>query len=163
MATIKSNQKISACLWFDKNAGQAVKFYTGIFKNSKVLRTSYYTESSRMPAGTVLTIEFQIEGQKLVALNGGPYFNFTEAVSLIVSCKNQKEVDYYWEKLSKGGAKVQCGWLKDKFGLSWQIVPEIVYEMMIDKDSKKSSSVMDAILKMKKLDIKKLEKAYKGK
>ncbi|MBX9852554.1 MAG: VOC family protein [Cytophagaceae bacterium] len=163
MAKIKSNQKITACLWFDNNAEQAVKFYTGVFKNSKIGSISYYSKGTQMPVGTVLTIHFQIEGQKFLALNGGPYYHFTEAVSFVVNCKTQKEVDYYWGKLSKGGAKVQCGWLKDKYGVSWQIVPEIIDDMITDKDPQKSTRVMQAILKMKKLYIKKLEKAYKGK
>jgi predicted 3-demethylubiquinone-9 3-methyltransferase (glyoxalase superfamily) len=163
MATIKNNQqKITACLWFDNNAEEAVKFYTSVFKNSKKGDVSYYSENAPMPKGTVLTIRFQIEGQEFLALNGGPYFKFTEAVSFVVNCKTQKEIDYYWETLSKGGAKVECGWLKDKFGLSWQVVPTIINELITDKNAEKSSRVMQAIWKMKKLDIKTLKQAYAG-
>jgi predicted 3-demethylubiquinone-9 3-methyltransferase (glyoxalase superfamily) len=164
MAIIKSNQpKITPCLWFNDNAEEAVKFYTSVFKKSKKGKVSHYGENAPMPKGTVLTVVFQIEGQEFLALNGGPYFNFTEAISFVINCKTQKELDYYWEKLSKGGAKVQCGWLKDKFGVSWQVVPTVINEMITDKDSEKSSRVMQAILKMKKIDIKTLEQAYKGK
>ena len=163
MATIKANQqKITACLWFNNNAEEAVKFYTSVFKNAKKVNVSYYGEGAPMPKGTVLTITFQIEGQEFLALNGGPHFKFTEAISFIVHCKTQKEIDYYWEELSKGGAKVECGWLKDKFGLSWQVVPTIISEMMTGKNAEKSSRVMQAILKMKKLDIKTLKQAYAG-
>jgi predicted 3-demethylubiquinone-9 3-methyltransferase (glyoxalase superfamily) len=163
MATIKSQQqKITPCLWFDTNAEEAVNFYISIFKNAKKGKISRYGEGAPLPKGTVLTISFQIAGQKFMALNGGPYFKFTEAVSFVVNCETQKEIDYYWEKLSKGGAKVECGWLKDKFGLSWQIVPTILSELMTDKNSGKSSRVMQAILKMKKLDIKTLQKAFQG-
>lgn len=163
MASIKSDQKkITPCLWFNNNAEEAVGFYTSVFKNSKKGKITRYGEGAPLPKGTVLTISFQIEGQEFLALNGGPYFKFTEAISFIVNCKTQKEIDYYWEKLSKGGTKVQCGWLKDKFGLSWQIVPGIINEMMTDKDAEKSSRVMQAILKMKKLNINKLKQAYRG-
>jgi predicted 3-demethylubiquinone-9 3-methyltransferase (glyoxalase superfamily) len=164
MATIKrQQQKITPCLWFSDNAEEAVTFYLTVFKNSKKGKVSHYGEDAPLPKGTVLTIEFQIAGQKFLALNGGPIFKFTEAVSFVVNCETQKEIDYYWEKLSKGGAKVECGWLKDKFGLSWQIVPTVLGEMMSSKSSEKSSRVMQAIMKMTKLDIKRLEKAYQGK
>jgi len=163
MATIKSDQqKITPCLWFNENAEEAVKFYTSVFKNSKKGAVSHYGEGAPMPKGTVLTIKFQIERQEFLALNGGPHFKFTEAVSFIVNCKTQKEIDYYWEELSKGGTKVECGWLKDKFGLSWQVAPTIMSELMSDKNAEKSSRVMQAILKMKKLDIETLKKAYAG-
>jgi predicted 3-demethylubiquinone-9 3-methyltransferase (glyoxalase superfamily) len=162
MVTIKAQQKITPCLWFDNNAEDAVKFYTSIFKNSKKGKVSHYGEGAPLPKGTVLTVSFQIEGQEFLALNGGPVFKFTEAISFVVNCKTQKEIDYYWEKLSKDGTKVQCGWLKDKFGLSWQIVPIILNEMMTDKNAEKSSRVMQAILKMKKLNIKTLKRAYDG-
>ena len=157
-------QKIRPCLWFDSQAEEAVKFYTSIFKNSKVLKTARYGEAgakvSGQPKGTVMTITFQIEGQEFMALNGGPIFKFSEAISLIVDCKTQKEVDELWEKLSEGGEKGVCGWLKDKYGLSWQIVPTVVGEMLQDKDARKAERVMEAILKMTKLDIAALKQAY---
>jgi predicted 3-demethylubiquinone-9 3-methyltransferase (glyoxalase superfamily) len=163
MATIKTNrQKISACLWFNDNAEKAVRFYTSLFKNSKKGKISYYGKDMPMPKGTVLTISFKIEGQEFLALNGGPSFKFTGAISFIVSCKNQKEIDYYWEELSKGGLKEECGWLKDKFGISWQIVPIVLNEMVTDKNMERSSRVMKSILTMKKIDIKTLTRAYKG-
>ena len=163
MATIKSkHQKITPCLWFNDNAEEAVKFYVSVFKKSKKGKVSRYGEGAPLPKGTALTVTFQIDGQEFLALNGGPHFKFTEAVSFIVKCKTQKEIDYYWEKLSNGGSEVECGWLKDKFGLSWQVVPAILSGMMTDKKSEKSSRVMQAILKMKKLDIKTLKDAYAG-
>jgi predicted 3-demethylubiquinone-9 3-methyltransferase (glyoxalase superfamily) len=163
MVIIKSNQqKITPCLWFNGNAEEAVKFYTGVFKKSKKGKVSRYGKGAPMPEGTALTVMFRIEGQEFMALNGGPEFSFTEAISFVVNCKTQKEIDYYWEKLSRGGNKVQCGWLKDKFGLSWQIVPEILEELITSKNAGKSSRVLQAIMKMKKLDIKKLQEAYKS-
>jgi predicted 3-demethylubiquinone-9 3-methyltransferase (glyoxalase superfamily) len=156
-------QKITPCLWFDKNAEEAVKFYTSIFKNSKILNVSRYTEAGydvhRMPAGSVLTVEFKLDGQRFTALNGGPVFKFNEAISFQVGCDSQEEVDYYWDKVSEGGDKnaQQCGWLKDKFGVSWQIVPKILGELL--KDGKKADKVMQALLQMKKLDIKRLQEA----
>jgi predicted 3-demethylubiquinone-9 3-methyltransferase (glyoxalase superfamily) len=156
-------QKIVPCLWFDSNAEEAVNFYTSVFKNSKIGKVSRYTEAGReihgKPAGTVLTMEFELHGQPLTALNGGPIFKFNEAVSFQVQCETQEEIDYYWEKLSAGGDPnaQQCGWLKDKFGLSWQIVPTILGQLMTDP--KKSESVMAALLKMKKLDIQGLKQA----
>ncbi len=156
-------QKITPFLWFNKNAEEAVKFYIGIFPKSKVLKIARYGEEgeriSGMPKGSVMTIEFELDGQKFVALNGGPHFKFTEAISFVVNCKAQVEVDNYWKKLSVGGKKVQCGWLKDKYGMSWQIVPTILGELMSGKDSAKSQRVMNAMLKMVKLDIKKLQQA----
>jgi len=160
-------QKIIPFLWFDDQAEAAVKFYTSIFKNSKIGKTARYDKAgekvSGRPAGSVMTVEFQLEGQKFVALNGGPIFKFTEAVSFVVNCKTQAEVDYYWKKLSAGGKEVQCGWLKDKYGLSWQIVPTVLGELLSSKDAAKSQRVMEAMLKMVKLDIKKLQQAAKGK
>lgn len=159
-------QKITPFLWFDTNAEEAVNFYTSIFKNSKIGTITRYGkegyEIHRMPAGTVLTEEFELEGQKFVALNGGPHFKFTEAISFVVTCDTQEEVDYYWEKLSESGDEKaqQCGWLKDKYGLSWQIVPTVLSEMLRDKDAKKSDRVMKALLQMKKIDTKLLEQAY---
>ena len=163
MAPIKKqDQKITPCLWFNDNGEEAVKFYTSIFKNSKTGAISRYGEGAPLPKGTAITVSFQIEGQKFLALNGGPYFKFTEAVSFVVHCKTQKEVDYYWNKLSKGGGEGQCGWLKDKYGLSWQIVPTIIAELMSSKNAERSSRVMQALLKMKKLDIETLKQAYNG-
>ena len=159
-------QKITPCLWFDNNAEEAVNFYTSIFKNSKIGNISRYGEAGyeihRKPAGTVLTMEFELDGQAFTALNGGPMFKFNEAISFQVGCESQEEVDYYWEKLSEGGDKKaqQCGWLKDKYGVSWQIVPTVLGRMLQDKDAKKSESVMKALLQMKKLDIKTLKQAY---
>lgn len=156
-------QKITSFLWFDNQAEEAVKFYTSIFKKSKIGKIARYDEAGEKaagrPAGSVMTIKFEIEGQDFIALNGGPHFKFNEAVSFVVSCKTQTEVDYYWNKLSAGGKEVQCGWLKDKFGLSWQIVPTILGELMSDKDPVKSQRVMEAMLKMVKLDINKLKAA----
>ena len=157
-------QKITPCLWFDDNAEEAVKFYTSIFKNSKITKTARYGETgsqgSGRPKGSVMTIVFELEGQEFMALNGGPHFKLTPAISLIVNCKTQKEIDELSEKLTAAGGKiVQCGWVEDKFGLSWQIVPTVLGEMM--QDTKKSDKVMAALLKMDKLDIKKLEEAYK--
>jgi len=159
MATIKT-QAITPCLWFDANAEEAVKFYTSVFKNAKKGALTRYGEGAPLPKGTVLTISFKILGQEFLALNGGPQFKFTEAVSFIVNCKTQKEIDYYWEKLSAGGGqKSQCGWLKDKFGLSWQVAPsELLSKMLTDK--KRAGAVFQAIMPMKKLDIKTLKEAY---
>ena len=160
-------QKITPFLWFNDNAEEAVKFYTSIFKKSKIGKIARYNEAGEKAAGrsagSVMTIEFEIEGQDFIALNGGPHFKFNEAVSFVVSCKTQTEVDYYWNKLSAGGKEVQCGWLTDKFGVSWQIVPTILGELMSDKDPMKSQRVMEAMLKMVKLDINKLKAAYAGK
>jgi predicted 3-demethylubiquinone-9 3-methyltransferase (glyoxalase superfamily) len=153
-------------LWFDDQAEQAVKFYTSIFKKSKVGKISRYDKAgekvSGRPAGSVMTVEFQLDGQDFIALNGGPAFKFTEAISLVVNCKTQAEVDWFWKKLSAGGEKVQCGWLKDKYGLSWQIVPTVLGDLLSGKDPASSHRVMQAMLKMIKLDIKKLKQAAKG-
>ena len=161
-------QSITPCLWFDSNAEEAVEFYTSIFKNSKIGNVSRYGEAGHeihgKPAGSVLTIEFELNGQQFTALNGGPIFKFNEAVSFQVDCETQQEVDYYWEKLSAGGDEnaQQCGWLKDKFGVSWQIVPTVVGQMLRDKDAAKTERVMNALLQMKKLDIRRLQQAYEG-
>jgi len=161
-------QPIIPCLWFDSNAEEAVKFYTAIFKNSKIGNVSRYGEAGyeihRKPAGTVLTMEFELNGQKFTALNGGPVFKFNEAISFQVLCETQEEVDYYWGKLSAGGDPnaQQCGWLKDKFGLSWQIVPNVLVELLRDKDAEKAARVMNAMLQMKKIDMYGLQKAYAG-
>ncbi|HLC79455.1 MAG TPA: VOC family protein [archaeon] len=160
-------QKITPFLWFDNQAQDAAKFYTSIFKNSKILGTARYDEEgakvSGRAAGSVMTVEFEIEGQHFTALNGGQIFKFNESISFVVNCKDQKEVDYFWEKLSEGGAQVQCGWLKDKYGISWQVVPTALGEMLQDKDKEKAKRVMAAMLKMVKIDIKELQKAYNGK
>jgi predicted 3-demethylubiquinone-9 3-methyltransferase (glyoxalase superfamily) len=162
-------EKITPCLWFDDRAEEAAKFYTSIFKNSKIGNVTRYGkegyEIHGREAGTVMTIDFEIEGQKFVGLNGGPIFKFNEAISFQVHCETQKEVDYYWEKLSEGGDEKaqQCGWLKDKYGVSWQIVPTVLGRMLQDKDAKKSQRVMKALLQMHKLDIKILKQAYEEK
>jgi predicted 3-demethylubiquinone-9 3-methyltransferase (glyoxalase superfamily) len=162
-------QRITPCLWFDDRAEEAAKFYTSIFKNSKIGDVTRYGkegyEIHGREAGTVMTIDFEIEGQKFVGLNGGPIFKFNEAISFQVHCETQKEVDYYWEKLSEGGDEKaqQCGWLKDKYGVSWQIVPAVLGRMLQDKDAKKSQRVMKALLQMHKLDIKILKQAYEEK
>lgn len=157
-------QEITPCLWFDNQAEEAVNFYVSIFKNSKVGSITRYGEAgaevSGRPKGSVMTVTFQLDGQEFMALNGGPQFKFTEAISFIVNCETQKEVDELWEKLSKGGEAGQCGWLKDKYGVSWQIVPTVLGKMIQDKDPKKSEKVMQALLQMKKLDIDRLKKAY---
>jgi predicted 3-demethylubiquinone-9 3-methyltransferase (glyoxalase superfamily) len=154
-------QRITPFLWFNNQAEEAVKFYTSIFKNSKTGSVTRYPEGTPGPAGTVMTVDFQLDGQEFVALNGGPQFPFTEAVSFVVNCDTQEQIDYYWEKLSAGGKEVQCGWLKDKFGVSWQIVPTVLNELVSDKDAAKAKRVMHALLKMVKLDIEKLQAAAK--
>jgi predicted 3-demethylubiquinone-9 3-methyltransferase (glyoxalase superfamily) len=163
-------QKITPFLWFKDNAEEAAKFYTSIFKNSKIGRILRYSEEvakvsqSGQPAGSVLTIEFEIEGQKFVALNGGPEFKFNESISFVVNCETQKEVDYFWEKLTAdGGEESQCGWLRDKFGVSWQVTPTVLIDMLHDKDSEKAQRAMKAMLQMQKIDIEKLKAAYRGK
>jgi len=159
-------QKITPFLWFDDKAEEAAKFYASIFGNSRIGTITRYDEegakASRRPKGTVMTVSFQLEGQEFVALNGGPVFKFTEAMSLVVNCKTQGEVDGLWDRLSEGGEKGPCGWLKDKYGLSWQIVPTILGEMLSDKDAEKSKRVMKAMLQMSKIDIKTLRQAYEG-
>ena len=161
-------QKITPFLWFDNQAEEAAKFYTSVFKNSKVGKILRYDEASAKaaggPVGSVVTIEFEIEGQKFTALNGGPDFKFNESISFVVNCDTQKEVDYFWEKLTAdGGQESQCGWLKDKFGVSWQVTPTVLIEMLHDKDAKKSERVMNAMMQMQKIDIEKLQAAYAGK
>lgn len=158
-----ARQRVTPFLWFDDQAEQAAKFYTSIFKNSRIGNIARYDKAgekvSGRPAGSVMTVEFQLEGQDFIALNGGPEFKFTEAISFVVNCKTQAEVDRFWKKLSAGGKAVQCGWLQDKYGLSWQIVPTILGELFSQKDPTKSQRVMEAMLKMVKLDIKKLKEA----
>ena len=159
-------QRITPCLWFDDQAEQAAKFYTEVFKNSRIKKISRYGKEGygihHRPEGSVMTVEFELDGQTFTALNGGPIFKLNEAISLQVDCATQEEVDYYWEKLSEGGDEKaqQCGWLKDKYGLSWQIVPRVLVEMLNDPDAKKSQRVMAAMLKMKKIEIETLKRAY---
>jgi len=152
-------QKIAPFLWFDNQAEEAMKFYTSIFKNSKPGRITRYGEGAPQPKGTVMTATFQIEGQEFIALNGGPLFSFTPAISFMVHCETQEEVDDLWEKLSAGGKKERCGWLKDKFGVSWQIIPTVLGKLLQDEDPEKSKRVMAAMLKMDKLDIEALRAA----
>jgi predicted 3-demethylubiquinone-9 3-methyltransferase (glyoxalase superfamily) len=153
-------QKIVPCLWFDDQAEEAARFYTSIFKDSKIGEISRYGEGSPRPKGSVMTVRFQLNGQEYLALNGGPVFKFTEAVSFIVNCETQEEVDRLWDKLCESGQPVQCGWLKDKFGLSWQIVPTVLSKLMTDPDPARSKRVFQAMMQMKKLDIKALEDAH---
>jgi predicted 3-demethylubiquinone-9 3-methyltransferase (glyoxalase superfamily) len=152
--------KITPFLWFDNNAEEAMQFYTSIFKNSKISDVTRYGDAGPGPKGSVMSATFELEGQKFMALNGGPHFKFTEAISLFVSVDTQHEVDELWEKLSAGGQKSRCGWLKDKFGLSWQIIPKALGELLGDKDPRKSQSVMHAMLQMHKIDIARLKEAY---
>ncbi len=163
-----SVQKITPCLWFDGRGEEAARFYTSIFPNSRIVGDSRYSEAGqeihRRPPGSVMVVQFELDGQRFTALNGGPQFTFNEAISLQVMCETQKEVDYYWDKLSAGGdpKAQQCGWLKDKFGLSWQVVPIAVTKMLSDPDRAKSDRVMTAVLQMKKIDIAELQRAYAG-
>jgi len=162
--TTKITQKITPFLWFEDKAEEAAKFYISIFKNSKIGKITRYDEEAagptERPAGSVMTVDFELEGQEFVALNGGPMFKFTEAISFVVNCESQEEVDYFWKKLSAGGEESRCGWLKDKFGLSWQVVPTVLIEMLADKDTAKAKRVMHAMLQMDKIDIPTLKKAY---
>jgi predicted 3-demethylubiquinone-9 3-methyltransferase (glyoxalase superfamily) len=164
---MRAMQKITPFLWFDSQAEEAVKFYLSVFKKSKVVKVARYGEAGEKATGrpkdSVMTIEFELEGQRFVALNGGPHFKFTEAISFVVDCKTQAEVDKFCKKLAAPGSQMQCGWLKDKFGVSWQIVPTVVRELLCDHDSEKAQRVMQAVLRMGKLDIKKLKQAYRGK
>jgi predicted 3-demethylubiquinone-9 3-methyltransferase (glyoxalase superfamily) len=160
--------KISPCLWFDDQAEDAARFYTAIFKDSKIAAISRYPDAGReihgKPAGSVMTVDFELNGQSFTALNGGPIFKFNEAISFQIECEKQEEVDYYWERLGEGGDPnaQQCGWLKDKFGLSWQVVPKGMVEMLNDPDPTKSQRAFKAMLQMKKLDIEALQRAFAG-
>lgn len=156
-------QKITPFLWFDSKAEEAMNFYVSIFKNSKVVGISRYGDAGPGPKGSVMTATFELEGQRFIALNGGPTFSFTPAISLFVNCETQQEVDDLWAKLSAGGREDRCGWLQDKYGLSWQIIPSALMELMQDKDPEKSKRVMQAMLQMAKIDIEGLKKAYAGK
>jgi predicted 3-demethylubiquinone-9 3-methyltransferase (glyoxalase superfamily) len=159
-----STQKITPCLWFDTEAEAAAKHYVSIFKNSKLGTISRYGKEGKevhgKDAGTVMTVEFELEGQKFVALNGGPHFKFDEAISFQIHCETQAEVDYFWSRLSDGGAEGPCGWVKDKFGLSWQVVPDVLIEMLMDKNAEKAGRVMKSMLTMKKIDIAALKRAH---
>lgn len=152
-------QKITPCLWFDRQAEEAVNFYVSIFKNSKILDITRYCEGGHGPVGSVMTVTFQLDGQDFLALNGGPLFKFTEAISLIVNCEDQEELDHMWEKLCEGGKEVECGWLKDKYGLSWQIIPRILGELVSASDPAKCQRVIAALHQMTKLDIDALKRA----
>lgn len=152
--------KITPFLWYDNNAEEAIDFYISVFKNAKKGKVARYGDAGPGPKGSVITASFEIEGQEFVALNGGPQFKFNEAVSFVIDCKTQQEVDHYWEKLSEGGEKSRCGWLKDRFGLWWQVVPSLLSELLADKDTRKSGNVMQAMMQMDKLDMQKLREAY---
>src|SRR4029453_11454088 len=166
--TMPNVQKITPCLWFDDQAEEAAKFYTAIFHNSKIISMTRYGEAGHevhgRPAGTVMTVAFELDGHAFTALNGGSMFKFNEAISFQVSCETQEELDYYWERLSEGGDRgaQQCGWLKDKYGASWQVIPNVLLEMLTNPDSKKSQRVMKSMLQMKKIKIQKLMRAYDG-
>ena len=157
--TAPRTQKITTFLWFDNNAEEAVNFYVSVFKNAKILNTVRYGEVGPKPKGTVMIIDFELDGQRLTALNAGPEFKFNEAISLVVHCQDQQEVDYYWDKLSAGGQVIECGWLKDKFGLAWQIVPEVFLDLLRNSDNETRDRVMSAMMKMKKLDIETIRQA----
>jgi predicted 3-demethylubiquinone-9 3-methyltransferase (glyoxalase superfamily) len=167
-ATMRHIQKITPCLWFDDQAEAAAELYTAIFRHSRIVGVTRYGEAGRevhgRPAGTVMTVAFELDGQAFTALNGGPVFRFNEAISFQVHCETQEQVDYYWEKLSAGGDEKaqQCGWLKDKYGVSWQVVPTVLLEMLNDPDPEKSHRVMEAMLRMKKIDMSRLKRAYAG-
>ncbi|MFM0335783.1 VOC family protein [Paraburkholderia fungorum] len=155
-------QKIAPCLWFDGNAEEAARFYTGVFGNSRIATTMHHTDAGPGPKGSVLAVTFELEGQEFMALNGGPQFTFTPAISLFVHCGSQQEIDSYWAKLCDGGAPQQCGWVQDRFGVSWQIVPDALGRMLRDPDAGKAKRVMEAMMDMVKLDIGELERAYRG-
>lgn len=161
--TAAAPQKITTFLWFDNNAEEAAKFYVSVFKNSRIINTVPHVEGVPGPADVALTVDFELDGERFTALNGGPQFKFTEAISLVVHCQSQEEVDYFWKKLSEGGQEVECGWVKDKFGLSWQIVPEVLLELLQSGDKQKTQRVMQAVMKSKKFDIEELKKAVAGK
>jgi len=152
-------QKIVPNLWFDTEAEEAAEFYTSVFENSRIVNVTHYTEAGPRAAGTVMTVEFELDGQRFIGINGGPEFNFDEAVSFAIECKDQEEVDYFWERLSEGGEEGQCGWLKDRYGLSWQVVPTGMEELFADPDPRRAERAMKAMLKMGKLDIAKLHEA----
>jgi predicted 3-demethylubiquinone-9 3-methyltransferase (glyoxalase superfamily) len=155
-------QRITPSLWFDTEAEDAANFYTSVFKNSRIVNVAYYNEAAPRKAGTVMTVEWELDGQRFIGINGGPQFTFSEAVSFQVNCADQDEVDYYWEKLTDGGSEGPCGWCKDKFGLSWQVVPEGMDALFSDPDKSRATRAMNAMFKMKKLDIATLQRAADG-
>ncbi len=155
-------QKIVPNLWFDLEAEEAAQYYISVFRNSRIVNVTHYTENAPRPAGTVMTVEFELDGQRFVGINGGPQFKFDEAVSFQINCKDQEEVDYYWDKLTEGGEEGPCGWLKDRYGLSWQVVPEGMEELFSDPDPNRAQRAMEAMLKMKKLDVAALRGAADG-
>ena len=155
-------QKITPNLWFDTEAEEAAEFYCSVFENSRIVNVTRYTEAGPRDAGMVMTVDFELDGQRFTGINGGPEFKFNEAVSLLINCEDQDEVDYFWEKLTEGGAEVQCGWLRDRYGLSWQVVPAGMEELFADSDPKRAERAMAAMLKMKKLDIEELRRAADG-
>jgi len=159
-------QRITPFLWFDTQAEEAAKFYTSVFKNSRIVRVSKYPdagqENHHKPAGSTMTVDFEIEGQRFTAINAGPAFKFTEAVSFVIHCRNQEEIDYFWEKLIAGGAPSACGWLKDRYGLSWQVTPEILLDMINDQDEEARTRAFSAMMTMKKIDIAELKRAFAG-
>lgn len=156
------HQRIVTNLWFDTEAEEAAEFYTSVFKNSRIVNVARYTEAGPRPAGTVMTVEFELDGQRFIGINGGPEFKFDEAVSLMISCETQDEIDHYWERLTEGGEESQCGWLKDRYGLSWQVVPTGMDEVFSDPDPERARRAMEALLKMRKLDIAALRSAADG-
>jgi predicted 3-demethylubiquinone-9 3-methyltransferase (glyoxalase superfamily) len=160
--TAPRTQNVTTFLWFDNNAEEAVNFYVSVFKNAQILSTVRYGAVGPKPKGTVMIIDFELDGQRLTALNAGPEFKFNEAISLVVHCKDQLEVDYYWDKLSEGGQTIECGWLKDKFGLAWQIVPEVFLDLLRNSDDETRDRVMSAMMKMKKLDIETVKQAARN-
>jgi predicted 3-demethylubiquinone-9 3-methyltransferase (glyoxalase superfamily) len=155
-------QRITPNLWFDTEAEEAAEFYTSVFKNSRIVHVAHYTEAGPRPAGTVMTVEFELDGQRFIGINGGPQFKFDEAVSFMISCETQDELDYYWERLTEGGEESQCGWLKDRYGLSWQVVPTGMEELFSDPDPERARRAMQAMLGMRKLDIAALRSAADG-
>ena len=161
-----ARKTITPCLWFDTQAEEAAKFYCSVFKNSKITSVSHFPDAGQdvhgKPAGSVMVVAFELDGQPFTALNGGPQFTFDEAVSFQVMCETQADIDYYWNALTAGGQEIACGWLKDKFGLSWQVVPSVIPKMMTDPDTRKSARVMNAFMKMKKLEVAAIERAYNG-
>ena len=157
-----TSRPFTTCLWFDTQAEEAASFYTSIFKNSKLGQVAYYGEAGPRPAGSVMTVEFEVNGQQFVGLNGGPEFKFNEAISFQIHCADQEEVDYHWNRLTDGGEEGPCGWLKDKYGVSWQVVPDALIELISDSDPEKARRATEAMFAMRKIDIAALQKAYAG-
>lgn len=157
--TAPTAQKITTFLWFDGNAEEAVNFYTSVFKNSKIINKVPYTKTGPGPEGSIMVIDFELEGQRFTALNGGPEFKFNESISQVIHCRSQNEVDHYWEKLSEGGQIMDCGWVKDKFGVAWQVTPDVLLDLIADPDRQKADRVMKEMMKMKKINVAEIEKA----